>query len=281
MNINSEFGQADAARDRAAGQGERRRSCSPSRSTRKTLQNRLSAEGLDGLLPHPGQRPHGRRRGLRSVLPLPAGAGGLVPDTPFRIPTVRLTAAANGSTAVLEVTNVHALPPLQIRVDPWRSDLAAVARVAERPGNRLLIGDFNATYDHTEFRELLGAGQNWSMSGWPPVPGWCPPGPWKDHGCPGSPSTIWSPARRLAAPATGPPVPGTDARPSCPPCPSRPLTGSVIFFPDQFFRISLWLAACATGRMTIWSRLTWCGALTAYLTTSATSAAVSGFSTPW
>jgi endonuclease/exonuclease/phosphatase family metal-dependent hydrolase len=27
-----------------------------------------------------------------------------------------------------------------------------------RPGNRLLIGDFNATYDHAEFRALLDVG---------------------------------------------------------------------------------------------------------------------------
>jgi endonuclease/exonuclease/phosphatase family metal-dependent hydrolase len=44
---------------------------------------------------------------------------------------------------------------VDIRVDQWRSDLRAVARLAERPGNRLLIGDFNATYDHSEFRQLL------------------------------------------------------------------------------------------------------------------------------
>jgi endonuclease/exonuclease/phosphatase family metal-dependent hydrolase len=37
----------------------------------------------------------------------------------------------------------------------WRSDLAAVGRVADRPGPRLLTGDFNATYDHAEFRALL------------------------------------------------------------------------------------------------------------------------------
>jgi endonuclease/exonuclease/phosphatase family metal-dependent hydrolase len=75
------------------------------------------------------------------------------------MPTVRLTATAGGHPAVLEVTNVHTLPPVDVRVDQWRRDLEAVARLAERPGHRLLIGDFNATYDHSEFRELLAAGR--------------------------------------------------------------------------------------------------------------------------
>jgi len=45
------------------------------------------------------------------------------------------------------------------RVGQWRSDLKALSRLAERPGHRLLMGDFNATYDHAEFRNLLRAGE--------------------------------------------------------------------------------------------------------------------------
>jgi endonuclease/exonuclease/phosphatase family metal-dependent hydrolase len=60
---------------------------------------------------------------------------------------------------VLELTNVHTLPPVDTRVGQWRSDLKALSRVAERPGHRLLMGDFNATYDHAEFRTLLRAGE--------------------------------------------------------------------------------------------------------------------------
>jgi len=47
---------------------------------------------------------------------------------------------------------------VDVRIEQWRSDLAAVARLAARPGSRLLIGDFNATYDHAEFRALLDGG---------------------------------------------------------------------------------------------------------------------------
>lgn len=45
-------------------------------------------------------------------------------------------------------------------------------------------------------------------------------------------------------------------------------------------RMSLCCAACASGRRVTRSRFTWCGSFTEYAMTSATSSAVSGFSTP-
>jgi endonuclease/exonuclease/phosphatase family metal-dependent hydrolase len=109
----------------------------------------------------------------------------MVPDTPFQMPSVRLTVEDAGRTSILEVTNVHALPPVDVRIAQWRSDLAALGRLAgqeaparpnglaaqgglateaspARPVNRLLIGDFNATYDHSEFRALLDGGDRGS-----------------------------------------------------------------------------------------------------------------------
>jgi endonuclease/exonuclease/phosphatase family metal-dependent hydrolase len=59
---------------------------------------------------------------------------------------------------VLDVTNVHAQPPIGGRIERWRSDLAAIGRLTAAPGNLLLIGDFNATYDHSEFRQILHGG---------------------------------------------------------------------------------------------------------------------------
>jgi endonuclease/exonuclease/phosphatase (EEP) superfamily protein YafD len=189
MNINSEFGQADAAgivrlvRDEGVG-------LLTIQEHSQGLQDRLSAEGLDALLPVRVSDPRDNAGGYAVYSRYPLELVGLVPDTPFRMPTLRLTAEANGSAAVLEVTNVHALPPVDERVGQWRKDLAAVGRVAEGPGNRLLIGDFNATYDHAEFRDILARGQGgngpgmidvgaasgsrlvptWPMEG-PPLPG--------------------------------------------------------------------------------------------------------------
>ena len=121
------------------------------------MEDRLSTEGLDRLLPHRISDPTDDGAGSAVYSSYPLELVGILPDTPFRMPTVRLTATTGGSAAVLEVTNVHALAPVDVRLDQWRSDLAALGRLAERPGNRLLIGDFNATYDHAEFRALLAA----------------------------------------------------------------------------------------------------------------------------
>ncbi len=156
MNINSEFGQADAARIVQLVKDSRVRLLTVQEHS-LALEDRLSAEGLDRLLPHRISDPTDDGAGSAVYSSYPLELVGILPDTPFRMPTVRLTARAGGSAAVLEVTNVHAQPPVDVRVDQWRSDLAAVGRLAERPGNRLLIGDFNATYDHEEFRALLGA----------------------------------------------------------------------------------------------------------------------------
>jgi endonuclease/exonuclease/phosphatase (EEP) superfamily protein YafD len=154
MNINSEFGQADAAeivrlvRENGIG-------LLTIQEHSQGLQDRLSAEGLDGLLPNRISNPTDDAGGSAVYSRYPVEQVGLIPDTAFAMPTVRLRPEADGNVAVLEVTNVHALPPVDVRVDQWRSDLAAVGRLAERPGNRLLIGDFNATLDHSEFRDIL------------------------------------------------------------------------------------------------------------------------------
>ena len=189
MNINSEFGQADAAGIMHLVQ-ENDIGLLTIQEHTQGLQDRLSAEGLDTLLPNRISNPTDDAGGSAIYSRYPVEQVGIIPDTAFTMPTVRLTAETDGNVAVLEVTNVHALPPVDVRVDQWRSDLAAVGRLAERPGNRLLIGDFNATLDHSEFRDILdgvdsgdGPGMvdvgaasgsrlvpTWPMEG-PPLPG--------------------------------------------------------------------------------------------------------------
>ena len=180
MNINSEFGEADAgaivrlARDNGV-------DLLAVQEHTQGLQDRLSTAGLDAALPYRISEPTNNAGGSALYSRFPMELVGHVPDTPFRMPTVRLLAGEHGVGAVLEVTNVHVLPPVDAGIDQWRSDLEAVARVADRPGNRLLIGDFNATYDHSEFRELLGAGPGLvdvgAASGSRLVPTWPMEGP--------------------------------------------------------------------------------------------------------
>ena len=122
------------------------------------MEQRLDAEGLGALLPHRISQPVNGAAGS-GVYP----AGPLVPldsvkGTAFHMPTLRLSLDAGGQPAPLAVTNVHAQAPVE----------GLAARVAKRPGRRgaarrppgnlLLLGDFNATFDHAEFRELLAGG---------------------------------------------------------------------------------------------------------------------------
>ncbi len=180
MNINSEFGQADAARIVELVRDNGIALLTVQEHT-AALQDRLTAAGLDDILRYRISDPTDDGAGSAVYSSHTLEPVGLIPDTPFLMPTVRLTAEAGSSAAVLEVTNVHAMAPVDTRVGQWRSDLAAVARLAERPGNRLLIGDFNATYDHSEFRELLRAGPGLvdvgAASGSRLVPTWPMEGP--------------------------------------------------------------------------------------------------------
>ncbi|MDR6508780.1 endonuclease/exonuclease/phosphatase family protein [Arthrobacter oryzae] len=157
MNINSEFGQADAA-EIVRLVRENGVALLTVQEHSRGLEDRLAAAGLSALLPNRISDPTDDGGGSAVYSAHRMEAVGVVPDTPFQMPVVRVSVEGSGTTAVLEVANVHALPPVDVRVGQWRSDLAAVAGLAARPGNRLLIGDFNATYDHAEFRELLDGG---------------------------------------------------------------------------------------------------------------------------
>ena len=165
MNINAQLGRADAAeivrlvRDNGIG-------LLALEEYTPALEDRLAAEGLASLLPNRISRPDGRASGAAVYSLHPVRLTGAVPDSQFLMPMVRLdlhsagdSAGDSAGQASVEVTIVHAKPPVDAGVVRWRQDLAALGKVAARPGNVVLIGDFNATYDHAEFRQLLaGAG---------------------------------------------------------------------------------------------------------------------------
>lgn len=183
MNINSQFGEADAAEIVRLVREEGIGLLTVQEHT-QAFEDRLADEGLGSLLPHRASSPTDDGAGSAVYSLHPLQSLGMVPDTPFQMPTVRLTVEDAGRTSILEVTNVHALPPVDARIAQWRSDLAALGRLAGqdaqagagaqdgdaaqgrlaaqatpvRSVNRLLIGDFNATYDHSEFRAVLDGG---------------------------------------------------------------------------------------------------------------------------
>lgn len=137
------------------------------------LERRLDAEGLGALLPHRISRTRDGAGGGGVYSSRPIVAVDSVSGSAFHMPTVQLELDAGGRTASLTVTNVHTKAPVWGRAGQWRSELAALGRLAARPGNALLLGDFNATLDHAEFRQILegpaGAGTDGTGFGGPLV----------------------------------------------------------------------------------------------------------------
>ncbi|MGR0160080.1 endonuclease/exonuclease/phosphatase family protein [Paenarthrobacter nitroguajacolicus] len=160
MSLNSEYGEADAATIVKLVRGNRIQLLTLQEHTQR-LEDQLRSEGLEKLLPNLVSEPNDDASGGAVYSAFPLESAGLLPDTPFRMDVTRvlLTDSGAGSKATLNLTNVHTLPPVDERIAQWRSDLVKVARQASRPGNQLLMGDYNSTYDHSEFRALLDAGR--------------------------------------------------------------------------------------------------------------------------
>lgn len=104
--------------------------------------------------------------GLFSRFPL--RSLGLVPGG-FHEPRAEVS-LPGGETVTM--TSVHIFPPATSRtsVGQWTADLAALPRPHER---EILAGDFNATFDHSAFRRLLGTGYTDAAgavgAGWTPT----------------------------------------------------------------------------------------------------------------
>ena len=154
MSLNAKLGKADAA-EIVRLVRENGITLLTIQEYTQALEDRLGAAGLAGLLPNRISAPAGRASGNAVYSVHELERTGTVPDSHFPMPMIRLTAESQGKRAVVELTNVHARAPVGVGLPKWRSDLAALGQVASRPGNVVLAGDFNASYDHAEFRQLL------------------------------------------------------------------------------------------------------------------------------
>jgi len=160
MSINAELGGADAAGIVALVRDQRVELLAVEEYTPE-LARRLAAAGLDGLLPHRVAHPREGAGGTAIYSSVSLKDDGVLPNTQFTMPVARVDL---GDGAGLRVVAVHTLAPVGSALNQWRSDLSAVARADNGSGPLLLVGDFNATYDHTEFRALLaGKGGNRSL----------------------------------------------------------------------------------------------------------------------
>lgn len=96
-----------------------------------------------------GRVPNSEFYQTRAVVTVPARAPEAAPQPG--------TPPAAVSTAI-ELTAVHVASPRQGQVVQWRRDIKRLAGMAGSGRPAILFGDFNASLDHREFRELLDSG---------------------------------------------------------------------------------------------------------------------------
>jgi endonuclease/exonuclease/phosphatase (EEP) superfamily protein YafD len=118
--------------------------------------NALDRAGLAELLPYRSfdDRPGGDGSGIAANVPLRKVFP--MSDTVLSQPSA--VADLPGRDDV-ELTAVHIQPPLSTQdVRTWRAELAELPRPTPSKRVRILAGDFNASFDHAAFRDLVDSG---------------------------------------------------------------------------------------------------------------------------
>jgi endonuclease/exonuclease/phosphatase (EEP) superfamily protein YafD len=119
---------------------------------------RLEEAGLLRILPHDVGVPAPESQGSAIISRYPLRpAGSVEPDGyPFVMPRVDLEVP---QAPAVQAVSVHPVPPTGSHaVGDWQAGLEALPETGEPGPLTLLIGDFNATLDHREFREVLDRG---------------------------------------------------------------------------------------------------------------------------
>jgi endonuclease/exonuclease/phosphatase (EEP) superfamily protein YafD len=115
----------------------------------------LRSRGIDRLLPYRviSVRRGAAGGGVYSSLPLRPLPGPA--PVAFRMPRARVQLPGGDSAGVVAV---HPYPPNRNSVDLWRAGLDSLPVAGSGASPWILPGDFNATLDHAELRDLLDGG---------------------------------------------------------------------------------------------------------------------------
>jgi endonuclease/exonuclease/phosphatase (EEP) superfamily protein YafD len=119
---------------------------------------RLDDAGLTDLLPHEVATPAQKSQGSAIFARYPLRPAGSVEPVGYPFVMPRATVEVPGAPAV-DAISVHPVPPTgSAAVADWQAGLEALPETGEPGPLTLLVGDFNATLDHREFREVLDRG---------------------------------------------------------------------------------------------------------------------------
>jgi endonuclease/exonuclease/phosphatase (EEP) superfamily protein YafD len=155
MTVNALYGQADAGSVVGLVEAQNVEVLAVQELT-PAFEEALAEAGLDELLPHSFTVPvadSAAGSGLWSSAPLTEQEERLS-GTSFAMPSALVEA---GGTEV-RVTVVHPHPPMPTEITTWRTELVELTEQAHADdAPQILAGDFNATYDHAGFRDLLGS----------------------------------------------------------------------------------------------------------------------------
>lgn len=118
----------------------------------------LAAAGIYDVLPHyvisdaASEISNGGRNGIWTMAPMSNISGNLLPIDTSSMPagTIQI-----GSRAV-RVVSVHPNSPVRGAQDLWDEGLSVIGSLSDYDHTYLVMGDFNSTWDHARFRELLG-----------------------------------------------------------------------------------------------------------------------------
>lgn len=187
MTLNTRNGQADAAQIVRTVR-EQHVEVLALQELNASMISRLNEAGIRELLPYSvvanaSSSDNGGVNGLWSAAPMSERTGDLIPIEASSIPA----ASIDFDGTVIRFGSVHPFSPRPSNQGLWDRGLGSISQLREDNHTFVLMGDFNATWDHASFRYLLGgrfvdAGENageWfqmtypankRLFGWIPVP---------------------------------------------------------------------------------------------------------------
>ena len=165
MTLNTRNGQADAAQIVQTVR-EQHVEVLALQELNSSMISRLNEAGIRELLPYAvvantSSSDNGGVNGLWSAAPMSERTGDLIPIEASSIPA----ASIDFDGTVIRFGSVHPFSPRPSNQGLWDRGLGSISQLREDDHTFVLMGDFNATWDHASFRYLLGgrfvdAGEN-------------------------------------------------------------------------------------------------------------------------